>query len=333
MSSATAPTSWLPEGAREIERVDDEVVVDGIPMRRTGICIVTPGGHTVTGSAASHDGRSDRRAEWEALERAATIEGIHARPGRFVLRDRLGRRVGLLPQGDVFSESDDPACWAYARSNGVALHEDWTAACDRAWCELVERDHVLRAWYGITRPLPLAVEVARTPLARTGSYRWRFARFAGEDPSSSTEVVGAFGFPTEPSAPLVVGYAGRESVEAALVGAIGEALQQLAFLWGEAIPDARPAPGPTALHHLEAMLWPGAHESLARWLDDGHPRPAGPLAPPLRAPDGFVDLTPPGLAGRLRVARAIARDAVPLVFGLGPLGLHLADGLRLHPIA
>lgn len=333
-SSIARSSSWLPEGFVELERVEDQVLVDGLILGRAGLCVQASGGEPVTGSAASRTGPPVSRARFEVLERLATLEAIGGRRASYPLRDRMRRAIGVTPRSVVFPESGAPDVWQFARSNGIALFDDWAAACDRAWWELCERDRVLRAWYGDGRPVRMAIEPASTSLPTGASYDWEIARFVDDgERASNIEVVGVFGLPRVGSAPAVAGYAARPSLDGALEAAVSEALQQLAFLWGEEIPTRQPDCLPTPLHHVEGLLWPGSHQGIRAWLVNGHTRfrPATPR-PVLRAPDGFVDLTPPWLAGRACVARALARDAVPLVFGVGPLSAELPSELRMHPI-
>jgi ribosomal protein S12 methylthiotransferase accessory factor YcaO len=238
----------------------------------------------------------------------------------------------------VFPESDDPVRWRYARSNGVALHANWRAACTRARWELAERDRVLRAWYGEIRPARLPFPPASSPLRETRSYEWSAYAFPEPDPTSfsvGVEVVGVFGFPITPLAPLVMGFAARADAPGALDAATTEAMQLLAFLWGEALPESPPALGPTAAQHLDHFQWHGRHPALRRWLDGAHTEHASRAGRTnaVASEVAFLDLTPDWLGGGLRVAKAICPAAMPLIFGDSPFGRHLPQELRAHPIA
>lgn len=337
MSSPTS-TSPLPEGWSELEAVEDRVVADGVALRRAGLASRGPDGEEITGSAADVAECPAARSYFELLERAATLEALRSVAARYVLRTRSGEEGGAADGAAVFPESGEPARWRYARSNGVALYAGWSGACDRALWELCERDRVLRAWYGETLPYPVAARVEGSALAEARSYAWEahgFPAAASDAWSGGLVAVGVFGFPTHPEAPLVLGYAARPTEALAIAAAQREALQQLAFLWGETIPSSEPAVGPSALHHLERTLWPGQHAVLRRWLAGGHRdlggRAAG--APRLSASVGFVDLTPAWLGGDLRVAKAVCPAAAPLAFGEAPFAAHLPRELRLHPVA
>ncbi len=331
-SEAALRTSSLPERFVEVERVVDSVSIGELSLNRAGICVQMPGGDMVTGSAASAVEDPAPRAAFETWERLALLEAIRER-STFAVRDAEGSPTGLLPKSLVFPESDDPACWRPARSNGVALHVDWARARDRAWWELCERDQVLRAWHGHARPR--LIEGPRdSRLAATGAlYDWQLASFESAEHEPVVAVFGVFGFPLQAGSPLVVGYGARPSRADAVAAATGEALQSLAFLWGEEIPLDSPPPGPTSMHHLERLIWPGSSGTIRRWLREGHLQYASEPSPPaLGEAEGFVDLTPAWLEGRARVVRALARDAWPLHFGEGPLSRHLPAHLRLHPI-
>src|SRR5262249_33398993 len=150
------------------------------------------------------------------------------------------------------------------------------------------------------------------------------------------------GFPIREGAPLVIGYGARPDADSALGAAVREALQQLAFLWGEAIPVAAPAFAPTPVRHLEWFLWPAQHALLPHWLAGGHLRHVQADAPPKRRRRGgepaaneirFVDLTPEYFRDRLRVVKAFSSDAAPLAFGDPPFTRHLPVELRVHPVS
>lgn len=331
-NEAASRTSSPPEPFVESERVVDTIVVGALGLHRAGICARMPDGAMVTGSAACASGDPAPRAEFEVRERVATLEAIRDRE-TFTLRDADGSAIGLLPRTLLFPESDQPTVWRPARSSGVALHDGWATARDRAWWELCERDRVIRAWHGQGRPRLLAPTLDPRLAATSSVYAWHIAMFDAPSGVAPVEVAGVFGFPRGAAAPLVVGYAARPSSAQAIEAAAGEALQSLAFLWGEEIPSEPPPAGPTAMHHLERLIWPGSQDAIRRWLHDGHAEhAAGSPGRSLERADGFVDLTPTWLEGGARVVRAFARDARPLEFGESPSTRHLPAHLRLHPI-
>jgi hypothetical protein len=330
-------TPRLPSVWSEPEVVCDSIVADGVELRRAGLASTGPSGEEVTGSAAEAGSSPVARGYFELLERASTLEFLKDRRSNYELRTSDGRRAGFAEANDVLPESDDPARWRYARSNGVALHADWASACDRALWELAERDRLLRAWYGEICPERLAASANGSPLEGTSSYEWIACAFPEPDGatwSRGIHVTGVFGFPLRSEAPFVVGYGARPDRDAALHAAVGEATQLLAFLWGEEIPDAAPELGPTPMHHLERLLFRERHETLRRWLDGDHLRFGGGsgqrrVSP---APTAYLDLTPPWMGDGFHVAKAIQPSAMPLSFGDAPFGAHLPHELRGHPI-
>jgi hypothetical protein len=178
-----------------------------------------------------------------------------------------------------------------------------------------------------------------SPVERSECYEWTAHAFPDEERGFSHDlsVVGVFGFPRLAGVPLVMGYAARTSLDEACDAALREALQQLGFLWGEALSETFPESAPTATYHLEYYQW-GSHARVLRnWLESGHCRYAkacddhqGQGADDERV--SYVDLTPAWLSPELRVAKAISSRATPLVFGQGPFARHLPAALRTHPI-
>jgi hypothetical protein len=116
---------------------------------------------------------------------------------------------------------------------------------------------------------------------------------------------------------------------------MAEALQLLAFLWGEPLPDASSPPSePTPTQHLDTYQVKGAHEIIRHWLEGAHVAywPAKDRPSRRRSRVGYVDLTPAWLPKELRVVKAVCKEATPLLFGDSPLAAHLPATLRLHPI-
>ncbi|MBS2018705.1 MAG: YcaO-like family protein [Deltaproteobacteria bacterium] len=336
MSDVKLPPSPLPEGWSEPEVVADVVVADGVRLHRAGIASVAPTGEEITGSAADESGSPAARGFYELLERAAILEALRAKRPRYELRTLDGAVAGECSEHELFPESDDPARWRYARSNGVAIFDDWASAARRARWELVERDRILRSWYGEVAPRPLELDLAATPIAATESYDWCAHAFdaPSEGETSDVKVVGVFGFPRREGVPLVLGYGARGTEGEALDAATREALQLLAFLWGEPVTNEAPPVGPTAMHHLERFQFAGHHGQLRRWLAGAHLAHGGVRAPQAAETQvRFVDLTPAWLAGRMFVAKAYSPASMPLAFGDAPHAAHLPTEIRIHPIA
>ena len=329
----------LPEGWSAPEIVADVIHADGLELHRVGLSS-TRNGVEAIGSAADWQEPPRARAQFELLERVSILEAARSDAESFTMRTPDGEVTGVRPAAAVFPASNDPSAWAYARSNGVALHDDWTSACERAEQELAERDCILRAWLGETEPCRIELERRSEPFSRTHSFEWSAYEFPAPGPgcfAPGVHVAGVFGFPSEPSAPFVFGYGARDSLEGALTAATREAMQLLAFLWGEPVCDWPPEPAPTPMCHLETFQCPDRLALLRRWLEGAH-RDYRRFVPAPDVPERdnhdacFVDLTPPWLDGRFRVAKALSGAAVPLAFGLAPLTAHLPPELRIHPI-
>jgi hypothetical protein len=324
----------LPEGWSAPERVEDAVDADGARLFRVGLASSSVYGEAV-GSAADWISSPAERSAYELLERIALLEAAAAPESLWTTRAAGGDSIGVVRGSEVFPASPEPTRWTHARSSGVALHVDWKNACIRAEQELIERDRLQRSWLGEIVPRVVPLDPLPLPLSSTRSYDWRAYSFpANYDDGTGIDVVGIFGFPTTPNAPLVFGYGARHSPERALEAAVSEAAQLLAFLWGEPIPDALPEPGPTPMAHLERFQFPPMHERLRRWLGGGHRAYRGglPTPAPMAHATRFVDLTPSWSKGRFAVARAIGGAALPLTFGRAPVFGHLPDDLCMHPI-
>jgi hypothetical protein len=335
--SRSADTFQLPDGWSTPEIVEDVIVADEVPIHRAGLATVGSDGEEVCGSAADVETSALPRAQFELLERVSAMEAFRSGGASYAAMNDSGAVVGEWTRAEVFPESDEPQRWRYARTNGVALHRDWATACLRAFYELAERDRVLRSWYGEITPRRRAFDPAETPLGRTKSYAWQ--AYAFPEPyeggfSRGVEVVGVFGFPSRDDLPFLLGLGARHDPREALDAACREALQVLAFLWGEEQPPVDIPLGPTAMHHLDAFQVPGRHAVVRRWLEGAHARHFRGRRPTCDCSRvAFVDLTPPWLDGGLRVAKAVCKQAMPLVFGDSPFAAHLPEDLRVHPIA
>lgn len=317
----------LPAGWSPPEIHADEIRIGDLSVGRVGIASRSPSGEEATGSAAERGGTPGPRAWYELLERVATLE---AKGRRCVVRDAAGAIVDAVSTGCPFG-ADDPIRRP-SRSNGVAMHTTWSAACEAARLELIERDRVLRAWIG---ELDVAEIASPGWLEATGAHDWRTVLV---EPGGDAESVAiTIGFPTAPDVPLARGYAARLDPICAVEASAAEALQSLAFCWGEEIPREEPPLAPTALFHLDYWLRPEVHDHLRRWLDGEHrAHHAGSRRWEGTRRDGmrWADLRP-SAGDRWRVARALDTTRLPLWFGLLPptLGSHLPAHLQIHPIA
>ena len=328
----------FPLGRRWSEpQVFEEVVsIGGVEITLAGLSAESADGEMVTGSAADVSEIPLPRAYFELLERASVVGLGRDRLEEWPLRDIEGREHGTVPSSVLSPESPAPARWRYARSNGVALSSSWSEACRRSLWELIERDRILRSWYGLVEPARLSM----APGAISDALRdlYAFEAYSFDDrPTPEVHVAGVFGFPLVDLAPLLYGFGARPSRDEALCAASRECVQRLGFLWGESIPESVPEFEPTPDFHQELFLCPSKHPVLRAWLDGEHraaPRqPRRPVAAP--TPRLFADITPPELVRKLFVAKAVPEDEWPLVFGSGHPYVEddLPARLRIHPIA
>lgn len=326
----------LPEGWSQSERVEDVVDADGLKLHRVGLCARSSSDQAL-GSAADCDAPPTARGTFEVLERIVVLEAARGSQTSFPVRNVAGELQGSIAQGRAFPSSTQPERWIFARSNGVALHHGWARACASAEQELVERDRVLRAWLGETTPLAIDFDRDATPLVKTRSYDWSACAFPPRPDTSfghGIDVVGVFGFPRGEEAPIVFGYGARTRRSESLAAAVREALQLLAFLWGEPVTRSLPDSLPTPMTHLETFQYPGRRAVLRRWLENGHAEHRGrDIVPQAGGAVRFIDLTPAWLSTTpYRVAKAVCDDALPLTFGASPFFEDLPAELRLHPI-
>lgn len=335
--SRTAP---LPRDAGPPSLFTEGANVLGSTIHLAGISLVL-GEEVVCGSAASlHDMPLDR-AYFELLERLSVVRAMTKRGAIFPVRDSEGNRLGEIAGARLFATPAVPQ-WRAARSNGVAIGATWKSASQRAHWELLERDRVLRSWYGGPVPVPItdAGLQALFPEAATQAYDVQAYDLGSEHEGV---VAGVFAFPRGEE-PLAFGFAARSSRGMAVRAAAIECVQRLGFLWGEPIPTSDPELAPNPDYHQEFYLVPANHAVLRGWLRGEHARYGGLLRHPEET-TGFdekgpsaemycADLTPPELAGRLWVAKAIHPHRMPLVFGHGhPWLLQVPEPLSVHPLA
>lgn len=332
MSSLAAPTSRLPDGWSDPERVADQIEIDGVKISRAGVAARAPSGEEVTGSAAAADDDASgvaARAWFELLERVVTLEAI-AQPAQWTVRGRDGEARRPVPGEDLFPVDPEPGRWRHSRSNAVALHATWDEACRRAELELVERHRVLEAWLG--RAGRERVANAEHPIvARARVHEWVTLRLLPSPGcfSSGIEVSMVAGFARE-GGPMAVGFGASTGLSDAVRTATREAVQMLSFLWGEPVNEEPSAATTDAMHHLEHYQTTRGQRILRAWMTR-----AAPAAPGSVGGRGgqvaFVDLSPSWLK-TLHVVKAIHPGALPLTFGESPHMQSLPSERRVHPI-
>jgi hypothetical protein len=315
-----------------------------------GASTLSQGGRAAFGSAAALRLRAQpelsavARSYYELIERTSILESIDGTVATFAVCDADRQPFALLPRSVIHPRDETPNVRRHSTSNGVGAHGDWLSACRTAARELIERDRVLRSWYGSITPI--AVDVAGHPvaIALADDYEFTAHSFGHVDvtlqcgrPQERVEVTGVFGFPRARHAPLVYGFGTGTSCSAALDRAWRECIQRLGFLWGEEIPSEQPAFAPTAEYHQEHYLYEAHHDALRAWLAGAHRRYAGILRA-VRCDEPeivFADLTPAALRGHISVVKALSAEAVPLIFGVGHPWLtdRLPSALGIQPIA
>jgi hypothetical protein len=306
----------LPQGCALRDVFMQRVIVGKLELFMVGLIADAPAAASVTGSAADSQGFPVDRAFFELVERLS-IFLARSRAGELQVRDSQSASKGKRPVTRVFPADATPNAIRTSLSNGVALHESWPKACAAALCELVERDRVLRSFRGEFAPRPVAATDRKLTRALSSQYEIAAYEFGPRRKTQHT-AAGLFLFPRKLTDPLAFGFAAALNAEAALARATAEALQRLAFLWGEEIPTSAPMPAPSPDYHQEHYLFPPHQQLLRAWLA-GHWPKRRPRARASTAFDGehasFVDLTPRELQHALSVAKAASPRARVLRFG------------------
>ena len=328
-------TYGLPETRTLEETFLQRVKIGTFELFMVGLVASTQAAGSVSGAAADDRGYPIDRAFFELLERLS-IFAARSSSTALRVRDPSGAAKGSLAVSRVFPSDAKPETLRTSLSNGVALHVSWPLACEAALNELIERDRVLRSFAG--EYAPELVPDADPKLSRALRKHYDIAAYVfGPKRRKLTHVVtGMFMFPRQSSAPLVYGFGCAADVSAALSGARREALQRLAFLWGEELPVMPPPAAATPDYHQEFYLYPPHHVLLRGWLDGTRKRPTvktttAKLATMTldRGSVRFVDLTVPGMQSELVVAKAMSRLAAVLRFGASA-----SRGARApHPLA
>ena len=316
-------------------RVDghlDEVAMGKLNLRLVGLHVRRPDGWLETVSAAEEGTWPIERAYMRLLEQVAVFE---AREGRCRLDARPldGGHAETLAVRDVFPASDAPDKWQYADESGIAAgmeHVIPVGEVKRQACfELVERDAVLRSWHGETPPLSVPCPTVHAALA--SQYEFRMTLFPQEG-LPGLSIIGVFGLPRHDWAPVLMGFAAAPTVCEAFFQARRELLERYAYA---AEPCEEPPPFvPSRMYHREVFQHFGSLTRLIPWLDGHHFRKTqvGDVAATAPYRLRVVDITPAHLHGKVHVAKALAPEAVPLIFGRPPESV-APSHLGAHPMA
>jgi len=144
------PPEWsVPESFHEV------LSELGSPVHLVGLSIRHQDGRIVTASAAQINTPPVDRAFFELVERVSVLEiltKMKRDKHRLHIRTAAGAMLREVIAESVFPEDTTPEKSRYSKSNGVATFSDFSGACDRASLELIERDRLLRSWFG--GPIP-----------------------------------------------------------------------------------------------------------------------------------------------------------------------------------
>jgi hypothetical protein len=319
--------------------------IDRFHMECVGLVSSHANGMALTGSAASRETEKPpvTRAYFELVERTSVIEAELRDIDRFRQQTIAGEFHGWLEKFSLFPATEDPARWRFAKSNGVAAQLSWEMACRSAALELMERDRILRSWFGEIRPEKITAADPHggpSPLLHPdlNPYydfeNYRIGPPVKVEGLGEVTVVAVFGFPRRANVPRVAGFAARPSPGEAVFSATAECLQILSFLWGEAIPEVLPLLSPSPDYHQEVFLLPEGISRIRRWLSGEHQGYATSPPPSQSFQIHFSDITPPQLVSRLFVVKAHCPTLLPLTFGscrkFAPPGF--PEELLVHPI-
>jgi hypothetical protein len=293
-----------------------EVSVGTLNLFMVGL-VAASSAQNAMGSSTQADGYPVNRAYFELLERISIHEACAA-DRMLDVRDERGVVLGQRLSSRVFPRDVSPRL-RLSLSNGVALHGNWQQACASALHELVERDRILRSFAGELAPVRLHVQESELARATAEQYETVAYEFGRQEPAPRHRTAMLFMMPRALEFPVTYGFGTDLSLDSALQRAEREAMQRLAFLWGEELPSESPDALPTPDFHQDYYLYPANHSRLSEWLAGQlRPRHARQRGLPLfdGSPVTFVDLTPPSLRGTLAVAKAISPSARRLRFGV-----------------
>ncbi|MEW6055686.1 MAG: YcaO-like family protein [Bdellovibrionota bacterium] len=322
--------------------------LEGLELELVGLSIEREDGTIVTASAADVEGSPLRRAYFELTERAALFAKRDANTFYNAL-DAMGGTCAVLREDQVFIPNPNPREWKFSLSNGVAAHTDFEAAAESAFLELVERDRILRSWYGGLRPKAITRQIAQSSLLDQLSawYDIEVFEFDEQLPGESrlaigVRVVGVFAFPkpnTGGASPFVYGFGAKRDLNLAFNHAIRECIQRVGFLWGEALSEELPEFSASPDYHQEVFLRAPGQRNIRRWLSGEHASASGCALRATRVdPQGervvFADITPESVKGSVWVLKALSASRQPLWFGKGSrfLERNLSDEFLIHPV-
>lgn len=324
----------LPKGWELGERVFHQVEMSRGLIHLVGLVAVHGEYGMISGSAGSMTDDALPRAYFELIERISIIEAEKSERMNWMTRDIDRTPLIRVSRGDIFPQSESPKTWQFSKSNGVALGTDYETTARRAFFELLERDRLLRSWYGAQAPLRMREEAYR--IEGLGDYEVETYRFGSIDENGTGEVCGIFAFPESPSRPFVYGLGAESDFDSAFKKAESELYQRLGFLLEEEIPSDLPSFEPTPIFHQELYLYPPMQKTIRKWLSGGFKKNFLNVEHELAEEVTFVDITPASLKGRYFVIKAYSEGMIPLTFGRFNPTLkktEIAEEYLVHPIA
>ena len=283
------------------------------------------------GSSAHEDVETAITKSWYEFYERYILVSKKNNPEKFYnLVNKKKEYTGTIENTLCFLDSKN-SHWRFAISNGVAAGKNFRNASINAENELIERDAILRSWYGQYSPTLLKTTAFHSPASgyKLLSYY--------EVPSASVKhkVIIACAQKSEEN-PLICGFGCATDLNTAKQKALSECIQRLCFLneyldgFSE-IPKEMPVNSPE--YHQEFYLTKEGNKRLKQWLDCPRKK-----VPNLKKNNEtrFIILNEDPF-----VVKAINNNYLPLIFGNGyaESSFHEIDidpsnqaYLELHPI-
>ena len=155
------------------ELFQENTVIEGQTIQLCGLSVKHTSGLLITASAASLQESPLQRAYFELLERTSRVELDQMSQKKFPLFALDGSSASNSSNQvleEIFKVSPCPSEWSYSKSNGVAAHTDPKLASLNAVSETIERDLILRSWYGELPPQKRGTRIVGLPEAWSKIY-------------------------------------------------------------------------------------------------------------------------------------------------------------------
>jgi hypothetical protein len=290
----------------------------------------------VTGSWAGWEEPTLDKADYELHERLALMQAMDQPDTRiWPLLDLKGEKIGFTRGAMLFPASPDPRVMQFAKSNGVALGTSFQDAAHRAACELIERHLVLASWYGAFQPQPCTMPLPLPLQSLQSLYEFRLYDFGSFELKGFGRIHGrgCFLWPLDPAHPVIYGFGAAPDAKEAMMKALAEAIQRLAFLDPIECPEEEPVFAPTPDFHQEYFLRQERRVLLEAWLGGAASHPFGAVDICRSGEAQAVELSAEeGCPGH--VVRVMLPGALPLVFGrFQPAAFpDLPERFWIHPL-